>query len=155
MLIGKMMEVQKHSKFARKFCLPPFLGQRDSWIIIMRYLQNYFDSRSHLRLSSSGVSLPWTGADCRKEEASTYFSFEFSPCSGAASTSRILFWVSIGKRWRGILTHCICCTFFVSNLLSIIFIPVTGFKIFSVREKQLRRKLTAERNCCQVNLDLE
>merc|ERR1712029_846381 len=32
--------------------------------------------------------------------------------------------------------------------------PVTGFKIFSVGEKQFRCKLTAKRNCCQVNLDL-
>ena len=32
---------------------------------------------------------------------------------------------------------------------------MTGFKIFSVREKQLCRKLTAERNCRQVNLDLK
>ena len=64
------------------------------------------DLRPHLKLSSSGVSLPCTGAACLKEEASTYFSFELSSssCSGAASTSRILFCVSIGKRWRGILS---------------------------------------------------
>ena len=34
MLIRKMMEVQKHSEFPRRFCLPPFLDQRDSWIFV-------------------------------------------------------------------------------------------------------------------------
>ena len=103
----KMMGVQKHSKFARKFCLPPFLGQRDSWIIytIICYKKD-LSLRHHLRLSSSGLGLPCTGADCLKEEASTYFSLSSSAFSVTGSTSRILFWVSIGKRWRGILRPC-------------------------------------------------
>ena len=107
----------------------------------------------HLRLSSSGVGLPCTGADCLKEEASTYFSLELSVCcSGASSTSRILFWVSIGKRWRGILKRRV----FFSSWLTIVVCnsPVTGFEIFPLGEKQSRCKLTSERNCCQVDLNL-
>ena len=151
----KMMGVQKHSKFARKFCLPPFLGQRDSWIIytIIICYNKELGLRHHLRLSSSGLGLPCTGADCLKEEASTYFSLSSSAFSVTGSTSRILFWVSIGKRWRGILRPCSN-----NSLLFIwwqLYLPVTGFKIFSVGEKQFRCKLTAKRNCCQVNLDLE
>ena len=150
----KMMGVQKHSKFAHKFCLPPFLGQRDSWIIYTIICYNKdLGLRPHLRLSSSGLGLPCTGADCLKEEASTYFSLSSSAFSVTGSTSRILFWVSIGKRWRGILRPCSN-----NSLLFIwwqLYLPVTGFKIFSVGEKQFRCKLTAKRNCCQVNLDLE
>ena len=149
----KMMGVQKHSKFARKFCLPPFLGQRDSWIIYTIINKKELGLRHHLRLSSSGLGLPCTGADCLKEEASTYFSLSSSAFSVTGSTSRILFWVSIGKRWRGILRPCSN-----NSLLFIwwqLYLPVTGFKIFSVGEKQFRCKLTAKRNCCQVNLDLE
>ena len=109
-LIRRMRGERRHWEYPGRSCQSPERDWTDSW---ERRVNIDGDCQYDLYLSvrSTADLLGLSTPDCLKEEESMYFSgasvlaasFSFSSSLTSCSTSKILFWVSMGKRWRGIL----------------------------------------------------